>query len=256
MPTWYRWMGVKFSLNPLTTGKKQPFSEQLGHYRSGAFIDTFNFLKQPFIKEYLDNKKAHIKYPALKAMFGMFKAYADYFRKVSFYYNQLTPHEQANIKRTAVLFGEIISITGLLIAAGLMFGDDDEEDSFFKPKNSTILLLSGVQTEYMEMLPIYGWSVFYRRTKENVVPTERYLNSLATLTYDLIAYPIRTEEQRTIQRGQYAGEDRLEVSAEKVFLRQWHKQMYLGSTIQYYQMNNNSLNLQKVFFDEQLNNSK
>ena len=213
---------------------------QLNQYRSGAFTDTFNFLRQPFIREYLKGKQEHIKNPAVHALFSSFLGYAHYFKNIAFYYNQLNPHEKANVRRTATLVLNLFVITAALFGVSAFYDDDEEDDSFFKPKGSTILLLSGLQTEYLELLPVYGWRVFYKRTKQNIVPAERFLVSLSTLLYDTFAYPLRDDEERKHKRGQYADEDRVKIGLYKTLpiARQLHKQFYLGSHIQYFEMNN------------------
>ena len=243
-PTWIRYMGVKYSINPLARGTNQPHDEALNHYRSGAFTDTMKFFKQPFLAEYYKAKDAHIKNPALKAFVDIFKAYGDFFHNYKFLYNNLSPVERANLKRTAYMFVNLTVITGLLFLVGKGYDPDDEDDSVLKPYSSLVNLVSGLQTEYVDMLPYYGWAKFYKRTKQSTVPMERQIGSISNLIYDTFAYPWRDESERVYSRGMYAGQSKIGIDIEKSIpgYRQWHKQVYLNSSISYYGMYNPIVN--------------
>jgi len=236
---WIRYMGVKSNYRITSREDSNPFSERLGQYRSGAFQDFFKFMKTPFIKAN-SNKEVDITNAPLHAFRNMFNAQAEFFSNIGFYYNMLSDHEQANIRRTAQFAVNATLITGALLLAGIAYDPDKDKDKFFKPRSWFIYQLAGLQTEYLDLIPVYGWATFYNQTKTSTVPMEMQLTNLAKLMKDMSAYPLQSEEDRLVKAGVYKGESKIKMDIEKAtpILRQWHKEEYLSQSINYYGMFN------------------
>ena len=229
-PTWIRWMGNRYNI--FTNKDKSTYSEQLAKYQSGAFSDFGRFMRTPYVQA----KYQSGQNPELNAMVIMFAAYGDFLKNLPNYYSLLTPSQQANVKRTVAFISTLLGLTGLLVLAGVGYGDDDKD----KPKyrDWALYAAAGLQTEYMDILPYYGWLQFYKRTRQNVVPAEKSFQNMYKVVENTIAYPFRTEEERLYQRGQYKGEDKLNMSLKKALpiYRQVVKELYLSSSISYYNM--------------------
>lgn len=231
-PVWIRYMGDRFSL--FSNKDKSTFNERLGTYRSGAFSDFGRFMRLPYTVSKYNSKES----PELNAMVEMFKTYLHFAKNIKFYYAMLTPTQKANVDRTIMFMTILTALTALTFAAGIGYGDDDEEEG--KLRDWALYNLSGLQTEYMEVLPYYGWYAFYKRTKQSPFPAEKQLDGLIGLLENSIMYPIREDKENVYQRGQYQGKSKLEVSAFKAvpIARQIQKEMYLSASINYYGMFN------------------
>jgi len=243
-PNWIRYMGVKGNYNPISGVDNNPFSERLGQNRSGAFQDFFKFMKTPLIRNAETNRENGYANVSITSFKNMIASQAEFFKNISFYYSILDPHEQANVKRAAQFAINTIVITAALLLAGAGYDPDKDKDKLIKPQSWLIYLLAGLQTEYVDLIPVYGWATFYNQTKKSTVPSELQLVNLSKLMMDVVAYPIRDEEQRVYQSGIYKGEDKRKVDLMKgtPILRQWHKEHYLGQSINYYGMFNPFVN--------------
>ena len=241
---WIRYMGVKGNYNITSKEDNNPFSERLGQYRSGAFQDFFRFMKSPFIKTIAANKDAGMTHPVLTAFTNTFAAQAEFFKNISFYYNMLSAHEQANIKRTAQFAANALLITGALFMAGLGYDPDKDKDKFFKPHSWFIYQLAGLQTEYLDLIPVIGWATFYKQTKTSTVPMEMQLVNLSKLCGDVAGLTYRSDADKLVKAGIYRGESKVKIDLEKSIpvLRQWHKEHYLSQSINYYGMFNPFVN--------------
>ena len=140
----------------------------------------------------------------------------------------------------------VLTTVSLFIAgAAYKAGGKEEKDKLFKPLSWTVYNVASLQTEHMDLIPIYGWAQFYRRTKQNVVPVEKQIGDLVKLLYDITATPFRTYEQKVHKAGIYKGKSKIEIDLEKAIpmYRQIHKEMYMNSSIDYYNMANPIFNI-------------
>jgi hypothetical protein len=232
-PTFIRWFGARYG--------KTSYSEILGNYRSGAYIDTRRFLTSP-ITEGIRRAKENSanQNVVVGAMLNIAKGYIDFIGNVSFYYHMLPKHEQANVMRTLAQMIGIAMLSTALYAIYHGLGSDDDKDKYnnFLISN-TIYQLAAIQTELTDTTMI-GWGFFYKRTKQNVVPIERTLTDLASFFYYAFAYPFMNESDRYYERGIYKGETKVSVKFNKVVpgIRQIQNASHMSNVISFYQMYN------------------
>ena len=150
-------------------------------------------------------------------------------------------NQRADVIRGFSFFGALALATIGLFVMGSITDDDDDN----LVADTITYLLAGYQTEYVDVLPYIGWYKFYKRTKENVVPVEKQMDNVSKLLWNIAVYPLSSDEERTYQRGQYAGENKLEVSAKQLIpgYRQLFKFKYMSYQINYYNMHNPWINV-------------
>ena len=120
-PTWIRYMGDRYS--PFSNKDKSTFNERLGKRRSGAFADFGRFMRTA----YIINKYKKGNDPELNAFVNLFAEYANFLKNYTYYYNLLTPTQQANVRRTYAFITTLLGLTVLVTVAGICYGDDDDD---------------------------------------------------------------------------------------------------------------------------------
>lgn len=232
-PTFSRWFGAKYG--------KTSYSERTRTNRAGAFMDFWKFAGMPAKRGW--QMRYEGSNPYIGAIHNIAAGYIEFLRNVSYYYNVLPKHQQANIRRSIANIFSMAIASCLLYLAYLAVGDDEDKMAAWWAKYS-IYLLSALQTEFFETTRI-GWVTFYTRTKRNIMPAERSLTDLAKFFYYVMIYPFQSDEARVYQRGPYKDDYKAEVYLKKSvpLYRQIQTQQNLGNQISYYQMYNPLLNL-------------
>lgn len=244
-PTWVKYMGSNFKMNPLNKDDRSTFNERLGTYNSGAFADFSRFMRTPLVSQmyHMKENKEAIKSAsdAVRAFVNLFKGYAEFFKNISYYYNILSEHEKANVKRTLAFAGVMMGLSAMVFAIGLGYDPKDKEAQ--KPGNVYNWMVYNTaqwQTEYTDMIPYLGWAKFYQRTKQNIFPMEKQLQTVAKLINDVALYSVLRKEGGIYKNGVYKGRSKVAVDIEKLVpvYKQIHKEMYLNQSIGIYNMYN------------------
>ena len=243
--TWVNYMGSNFSIKPGMQDDSQ-FGEALGHHRQGIFVDFAKFIHTPAYRAMVANKQNDVTNP-VNGLMNIFKAQINFLQNLKYEYALLNTVEKANVDRSIQFIKNTILTTAALFVAGAAYkaGGADEKKKIFKPLSWTVYNMASLQTEHMDLVPVYGWFMFYKRTKQNVVPVEKQIGDLTKLLYDITATPFRTEEQKVHKAGIYKDKSKIQIDLEKAIpmYRQVHKEMYMTSSIDYYNMANPIFNL-------------
>jgi hypothetical protein len=240
--TWTRYMGVKFNVGLYKRRPNQPFDEAMGRHRNGAFNELFGFITKPIHQAYLQSKTNGDVNPKVEAFKILFNSIGDMITDYSFNWHTLTKDQQSDVLRGVAFFANFLLIS-LAVLAVSAFSDDDEERNKFE--STLIYITAGLQTEYVDMLPLIGWFNFYNRTKESVVPIERQVFTVAKLAKDLAYYPFQSEEERIHKRGIYKGQTKVNIGVQKLIpiWRQVFKWNHMEAQVQYYNMYNPMSNI-------------
>ena len=244
-PLWIRYMGSNFTMDIRKHDRTSQFDESLGIYKEGIFQTFFNFLKTPYIKAMLEAKDAHLKYPSVVAFATMFRSFGNSIENIKLEYAMLSEQQKGNVRSALQFMLNLAVISMVLFVAGGGFDKDKDKKKFGKIQSWWINDFAGLQTEYMDVIPFYGWATFYSRAKQHPFPLEKTIGDLGKLMYDMGMYSFRTPEGRVYKSGVYAGESKIEIGLEKSIpiYRQFHKEKYMQQNINFYKQYNQAFNI-------------
>ena len=244
-PLWIRYMGSNFTMDIRKHDRTSQFDESLGIYKEGIFQTFFNFLKTPYIKAMLEAKDAHLKYPSVVAFATMFRSFGSSIENIKLEYAMLSEQQKGNVRSALQFMLNLAVISMVLFVAGGGFDKDKDKKKFGKIQSWWINDFAGLQTEYMDVIPFYGWATFYSRAKQHPFPLEKTIGDLGKLMYDMGMYSFRTPEGRVYKSGVYAGESKIEIGLEKSIpiYRQFHKEKYMQQNINFYKQYNQAFNI-------------
>ena len=189
------------------------WNERREEYDLGTYASLMKYLGLPVkdLQLYDSNK------PVINATLDMFKtlfnSYGHFLSNYRLYYETLTPQEQAEAKRAIYELGTVVALAILLmmLKAGL-----DDEDKL--KKNAAVRFglyqLDSLKTEMATYVPVIGWLNETNKFIKSPMPIYSLGVKILTIGYDILAYPIRGEENY-FKGGNYHKQLKLKVHTGK-----------------------------------------
>lgn len=129
---------------------------------------------------------------------------------------ELTPHQQSNLKKDladAIYIASLFCLYIIVKRLGEGLGDDDPYTK--KMKNWLLYQSNRGMQEVSIFVPAIGALSAYQLTSNPFAATSS-IRSFAILVHDMTAWPVRSEEERVYQRGNYKGMSKIGVDALRV----------------------------------------
>jgi len=183
-------------------------------YDIGSWKVVRDFLKMPLSENGLDYYLDGNERNARTKLIAVAKAYTEFLRNIKVYYNVLSTQEQAEVRRVISEMGALVTAAALSLMLVKLGGDDDEEES--NMYNSLVYLSKATTIELAGFVPVYSWIGQLQQLILNPVAILSQGGKIAKLLYDILAYPLRTPDERIYQGGVYYKDDKVLIGASKL----------------------------------------
>lgn len=223
-PGWNRRFGRRFG--------KQDYNERVKDYEEGMYVTFGKFIFNPAISNFKEFRKDQEK-TAYKAFKMILESVKDTFTNAKVRWHSMSEIEKANVRKTAVEFLFLISVTCLGFLAKHLKGDGDDDDE--KLLIFTLYQADRLFGELTTFTPI-GVVREGNRLFSSPSPVFNSFEDLIKLGSNLFMYPFRDDESRKFKTGIYHGESKIDIYINDMIpvYNQFQRLHYLGEQNQRY----------------------
>ena len=220
-PGWNRRFGSKFN--------KSYWNEGRAAWDKGMYISFKDYLNTGVREELSKLSEEDRKW--FDILKGYLIGYGKFATNFRYYYKTLDDFEKANVNRTLLEMGLLMTTIALLYAVSQLKGDDDDE--YFV--DATIYQLDRLYSELFFYTPA-GWLNEGQKLMKNPAASFGTVSTIWKMLFNMFAIPFRDDEGNIYQTGVY--KDEYKAWAEFIKLvpvaNQYQKLMRIDKSNRYY----------------------